>query len=294
MLERQGHSRVIPRAKSSGKTERRERKWTTFLDPGPPKSGRCTWRRHFVGVPAAVMGYLQSLAARDAERFAYPSISTIARKAVPGRNLDRGYIGEVLEQFKNRLWVEPKRLERNGRERRGWIVRTHDAWLVTKSAGGVDLIPTKCGLSPQDVLTKSTSGTSENRSQPLEKKEDSSDGVVAEPVTEPTTEPAKLAKDARALLDGIGFEGEIKSPKLLNEIGKLAQGRWTLKKDGKIIETFGIEKATSRQLARLCARWRDRCNHKKRKLPVELLYAINRFEDDANVLDPSEMLPKDW
>ena len=105
---------------------------------------------------------------------------------------------------------------------------------------------------------------------------------------------SELTESVCSLLARIGFDGKIQSEKLLNEIGKLAQGRWTIKKDGTIIKTFGIEKATDSQLASHLTRWRDRCNSKGRKLPVELLEAIEYFDNNANVLDASKLLPEDW
>ena len=292
MLQRQDHSRVVPKAKSSRKTEKPERRWTTFLDPGPSRSGKCSWRRHFVGVPAAVMGYLQNLAAKDQDRFVFATISAVARRSIPGRSIDRGYLREVFGQFQERGWIESKMSMRHGRKLRGWRVRTHEAWMVTLSSQGGNKVTTKCGLSHQGVVTKSPSEKTENRSQTHAHKGHKRDGGGAEPSTEPSTEPAsELTKSACSLLARIGFDGNIKSTKLLEEIGKLAQAKWTRKEDGM---KLGIERVTDRQLARHCARWRDKCDEKQRKLPVELIEAITWFDNDASVLKPSELLPEDW
>lgn len=268
------------------------RRWTTFLQPGPARGGKCSWRRHFVGVPAAIIGYLQSLAARDAERFAYPSISTISRKAIPGRKISRCYTREVLDELQRRMWVESRTHIRHGRPQKGWTVRNHDGWVATECSPDGHKVVACCPLSVHQVDTKCSPKEAKNHPQSLDGKGDSSDGGGSESSIEPSNEPAsELIESARLLLARIGFDGKITSPKLLKEIGKLAQAKWTRKKDGM---KLGIDEVPESKVAGHLTRWRDRCNSKGRKLPVELLEAIEYFDNSSNVLDASKLLPEDW
>lgn len=96
------------------------------------------------GVAAGVYGYLLYLAQRDPKLFAFPSLETIRRNAVPYALLEsrdsysRRSVFYALRILQRGQMIVCARKFRRSATLHGWIVLPHDAWCVG--------IPGFCGM----------------------------------------------------------------------------------------------------------------------------------------------------
>lgn len=94
------------------------------------KTGVCSWKRHARGCMAQLLGYLESLAAQDSERFAWPKIETIIEKCqtyVGHKKYKRSMVFRCLAEAK-RLGILCRDIRfRRGKNRLGFVMAAHDS-----------------------------------------------------------------------------------------------------------------------------------------------------------------------
>jgi hypothetical protein len=95
-------------------------------------------KRHYRNCAREVVGYLDSLAANDAERFVWPSVPTIVKHCNLRRKIKKPYRQRQVEyvlNFLRKQLILSEQLERvrGGAVRQGWILSHHDAVTVVEN-----------------------------------------------------------------------------------------------------------------------------------------------------------------
>ena len=102
-------------------------------------------KNHYKFCAYEVVGYLNSLAAMDAERFVWPSVPTIVTKCNKGKRKGKKPYGRRIVNYtlsdlcRDRILTPTERV-RGGALRQGWIMAPHDAVTMRNENGDCDLL----------------------------------------------------------------------------------------------------------------------------------------------------------
>jgi hypothetical protein len=113
---------------------------STFSETVNLRREPCRWTRHFQpGCARAIIWYLQKLAENDPERFCWPSFGNIAQHAKNWSSDPNGGLLYEVRQVRRAVRlleglgiILPTQRWRNGRNRSGWIVKSHSTAAVEK------------------------------------------------------------------------------------------------------------------------------------------------------------------
>jgi hypothetical protein len=94
------------------------------------KTGVCSWKRHARGCMAQLLGYLESMAALDSERFVWPKVETIitmCRTFDDKKKYARSMVFRCLAEAKRLGILCRDNRFRRGKNRLGFVMAAHDS-----------------------------------------------------------------------------------------------------------------------------------------------------------------------